>query len=102
MELMASGASARASGLSRKALRLYDELGLLRPVTVDPVSQYRYYEPAQLEQARLVAWLRRLGLPPARIRAVSTLPPDNVTCIVVDVVSPEVPAQAAAPAPAPA
>jgi PPM family protein phosphatase len=74
MELMTSGAFARASGLSRKALRLYDELGLLRPVTVDPVSQYRYYEPAQLEQARLVAWLRRLGLPLARIRAVSTLP----------------------------
>jgi serine/threonine protein phosphatase PrpC len=74
MELMTSGAFARASGLSRKALRLYDELSLLRPVTVDPVSQYRYYEPAQLEQARLVAWLRRLGLPLARIRAVTTLP----------------------------
>jgi len=27
--LMTSGAFARASGLSRKALRLYDELGLL-------------------------------------------------------------------------
>src|SRR5450755_807018 len=71
---MTSGAFARASGLSRKALRLYDELGLLRPAQVDPVSQYRYYEPAQLEPARLVAWLRRLGLPLARIRAVSTLP----------------------------
>ena len=74
MELMTSGAFARASGLSRKALRLYDELGLLRPVEVDPISQYRLYDPAQLEQARLVAWLRRLGLPLARIRAVSALP----------------------------
>ena len=63
-----------AAGLSRKALRLYDELGLLRPAQVDPVSQYRRYDPAQLEQARLVAWLRRLGMPLARIRAVSTLP----------------------------
>lgn len=36
MELMTSGAFARASGLSRKALRLYDELGLLRPVQTDP------------------------------------------------------------------
>ena len=60
MELMTSGAFARASRLSRKALRLYDELGLLRPVQVDPVSQYRFYAAAQLEQARLVAWLRRL------------------------------------------
>ena len=73
-DLMTSGAFARASGLSRKALRLYDELGLLRPAQVDPVSQYRRYDPAQLEQARLVAWLRRLGMPLARIRAVSTLP----------------------------
>jgi PPM family protein phosphatase len=71
VELMTSGAFARASGLSRKALRLYDELGLLCPVQVDPVSQYRYYAPAQLEQARLVAWLRRLGMPLASIRAVS-------------------------------
>jgi PPM family protein phosphatase len=75
VELMTIGAFARASGLSIKALRLYDELGLLRPVHVDPVSQYRLYDPAQLEQARLVAWLRRLGMPLARIRAVSALPP---------------------------
>ena len=75
MELMTSGAFARASRLSRKALRLYDELGLLCPVRVDPVSQYRFYAAAQLEQARLVAWLRRLGMPLASIRAVSTLPP---------------------------
>src|SRR5580704_15100362 len=71
---MTSGAFARASGLSRKALRLYDELGLLHPVQVDPVSQYRRYDPAQLEQARLVAWLRRLGMPLASIRAISVLP----------------------------
>jgi len=75
MELMTSGAFARASGLSRKALRLYEELGLLRPVRVDQVSQYRLYAPAQLEQAQLVAWLRRLGMPLAAVRAVSTLPP---------------------------
>jgi serine/threonine protein phosphatase PrpC len=75
VELMTSGAFARASGLSRKALRLYDELGLLRPAEVDPVSQYRLYHPAQLEQAQLVAWLRRLGMPLEAIRAVSTLPP---------------------------
>jgi PPM family protein phosphatase len=75
VELMTSGAFARASGLSRKALRLYDQLGLLHPVQVDPVSQYRRYAPGQLEQARLVAWLRRLGMPLASIRAISVLPP---------------------------
>jgi DNA-binding transcriptional MerR regulator len=64
------GEFARASRLSPKALRLYDELGLLRPARVDPASGYRFYAPAQLERARLVAWLRRLGMPLARIRVV--------------------------------
>jgi PPM family protein phosphatase len=72
---MSSGEFARASGLSRKALRLYDELDLLRPAEVDPVSQYRRYLPTQLEQARLVAWLRRLGMPLAKIREVAAAPP---------------------------
>jgi PPM family protein phosphatase len=74
VELMTIGAFARAARLSPRALRLYDELGLLSPARVDPVSQYRFYHPAQLEQARLVAWLRRLGLPLARIRAITALP----------------------------
>jgi len=75
VELMTSGAFAQASGLSRKALRLYDELGLLHPARVDPETLYRFYDPGQLEQARLVAWLRRLGMPLAVIRSVSGLPP---------------------------
>ena len=75
MALMSSGEFARTSGLTRKALRLYDELGLLAPARVDPQTGYRFYAPAQLEQARLVAWLRRLGMPLAEIRAVSARPP---------------------------
>ncbi|MDH6109065.1 serine/threonine protein phosphatase PrpC [Kitasatospora sp. MAP12-15] len=75
MELLTIGAFARASRLSPKALRLYDELGLLRPAEVDPSSGYRFYHPEQLERARLVAWLRRLGMPLARIRLVCELPP---------------------------
>ncbi|MGW7519395.1 MerR family transcriptional regulator [Streptomyces sp. NPDC054796] len=73
MELLTIGAFAKASRLSPKALRLYDELGLLEPVHVDPSTGYRHYAPAQLERARLVAWLRRLGMPLARIRQVCAL-----------------------------
>jgi protein phosphatase len=73
MELLTIGAFARASRLSPKALRLYDELGLLRPARVDPDTGYRYYAVEQLGRARLVAWLRRLGMPLARIRAVCAL-----------------------------
>lgn len=74
-DMLTIGAFARASRLSPKALRLYDELGLLTPVRVDPHSGYRYYAPAQLERARLVAWLRRLGMPLAHIREVCGLAP---------------------------
>jgi protein phosphatase len=73
--LLTIGAFARASRLSPKALRLYDELGLLRPVRTDPRTGYRYYGPEQLATARLVAWLRRLGMPLAEIRSVCALPP---------------------------
>ncbi|MFD5651178.1 MerR family transcriptional regulator, partial [Streptomyces sp. NPDC127039] len=73
MELLTIGAFAKAARLSPKALRLYDELGLLPPARVDPVTGYRRYAPEQVERARLVAWLRRLGMPLARIRHVCSL-----------------------------
>ncbi|MCQ4084457.1 MerR family transcriptional regulator [Streptomyces sp. RB6PN25] len=76
MGLLTIGAFARAARLSPKALRLYDELGLLPPARVDPVTGYRFYHPAQLERARLVVWLRRIGMPLARIRVVCDIAPD--------------------------
>ena len=41
-DLLPIGRFARATRLSVKALRHYDELGLLRPAFVDPSSGYRY------------------------------------------------------------
>jgi len=72
--LMTIGDFARASGLTPKALRLYDELGLLRPADVDVTNGYRYYDPEQLDRARLVARLRLVGMSLARIRTVADLP----------------------------
>ena len=66
-ELVTIGTFARMAQLSTKALRHYDALGLLRPAAVDSDSGYRYYRPAQVERARLIAWLRQLGLPLTRI-----------------------------------
>jgi DNA-binding transcriptional MerR regulator len=62
------GEFARRSRLSLKALRLYDERGVLVPSRVDQASGYRYYGTAQLEQARLVVMLRQLQLPLAAIK----------------------------------
>ena len=75
MGLLTIGAFARAARLTPKALRLYDELGVLPPAAVDPESGYRLYDPAQLERARLIASLRRIGMPLADIRAVCDLEP---------------------------
>jgi protein phosphatase len=71
--LLTIGAFARTSRLSIKALRLYDEIGLLPPAWTDPETGYRYYAPPQAERARLVAWLRRVGMPLAGIRRVCDL-----------------------------
>jgi DNA-binding transcriptional MerR regulator len=62
------GEFARRSRLSLKALRLYDERGVLVPSRVDQASGYRYYDTAQLDQARLVVMLRQLQLPLAAIK----------------------------------
>ncbi|MEU9341626.1 MerR family transcriptional regulator [Streptomyces sp. NPDC048278] len=64
------GELARDSGLGVSALRFYDRAGVLVPTWVDPVSGYRWYEPEQLEEARLLARLRRAGMPLADIRLV--------------------------------
>ncbi len=75
MALMPIGEFARRSRLTPKALRIYDDLGLLRPACTDPRTGYRWYAAEQLDRARLVAWLRHLGMPLARIAVVAALPP---------------------------
>ncbi|MEV6346867.1 MerR family transcriptional regulator [Actinoplanes sp. NPDC051851] len=72
--MLSIGAFARATRLSTKALRLYDKFGLLRPALVDEASGYRFYDEGQLDQARLIAWLRRLGMPLAEIQRIGALP----------------------------
>ncbi len=79
---MTSGAFARRSRLSPKALRLYDDMGLLRPAWVDPSNGYRYYDESQIEPARLIGLLRTLGMPLATISEVVLLDaPDAITAI---------------------
>ena len=75
MHQISIGEFARRSRLSAKALRLYDELGLLPPARVDAESSYRFYEPGQLKQARQIAALRQLQVPLAEIKAILPLEP---------------------------
>jgi DNA-binding transcriptional MerR regulator len=75
---MSIGEFARRSRLSAKALRLYDELGLLPPAHVDDLSGYRYYESVQLEKAQLIATLRHVGVPLATVKEWLALDPAEV------------------------
>lgn len=61
------GQFSRRSGLSYKALRLYDLSGLLPPAQVDPVTGYRRYALEQLERARRISLLRQLEMPLATV-----------------------------------
>ncbi|WP_121721262.1 MerR family transcriptional regulator [Streptomyces sp. E2N171] len=64
------GETARESGLGVSALRFYDRAGILVPDRVDPVTGYRWYAPEQLGEARVLARLRRAGMPLADVRLV--------------------------------
>ena len=72
-DLVSIGVFAREARLTQKALRLYDALGLLAPARTDPESGYRFYAPAQLRRAKLIALLRQLGMPLTRIAEVLDL-----------------------------
>ncbi|WP_216328123.1 MerR family transcriptional regulator [Deinococcus aestuarii] len=74
--LLTTGAFSRASRLSLKALRLYDDLGLLPPERIEEASGYRYYTPGQVETARLIGLLRVIEMPLVNIRALLDVPPD--------------------------
>ncbi|MFE0927032.1 MerR family transcriptional regulator [Streptomyces mutabilis] len=68
--LLTIGAFAARARLSAKALRLYDRMGLLVPDHVDEATGYRYYRAGQAERARLVALLRQLDMPLAKVAEV--------------------------------
>jgi DNA-binding transcriptional MerR regulator len=70
--LLSVGHLARRTGLTAKALRHYDRIGLLRPAAVDPDTGYRWYHLEQVAQARLVWLLRSVELPLDAVRAAVT------------------------------
>lgn len=56
------GDFSRLSRVTVKALRYYDEIGLLKPVKVDRFSGYRYYSVDQLPRLNRIVVLKNLGL----------------------------------------
>lgn len=67
--LVSIGRFSRVCQLTVPALRLYDELGLLRPAAVDPDTSYRYYSLAQAADAQRIKRLRDVEMPLDEIKA---------------------------------
>jgi DNA-binding transcriptional MerR regulator/effector-binding domain-containing protein len=66
------GMFASLGAVSVRTLRHYDEIGLLRPATVDPETGYRGYSPAQLRQLNRIIALKELGLSLGQVRQLVT------------------------------
>jgi DNA-binding transcriptional MerR regulator len=61
------GTVARLAQVSVRTLRHYDDIGLLEPAHVDPLTGYRYYTPAQVLRLHRILVLRDLGVPLSQI-----------------------------------
>jgi DNA-binding transcriptional MerR regulator len=70
------GEFARLTQVSAKALRLYDEMGLLKPVRVDQFTDYRYYSADQLPRLHRIIALKELGF---SLEQIKPLLADNVS-----------------------
>jgi DNA-binding transcriptional MerR regulator len=57
-QLLTIGEFADQTRPTAKALRIYDEIGLLRPADVDPSNGHRRYGAGQVRLARLIGLLR--------------------------------------------
>lgn len=56
--MLTIGEFGRRARLTAKALRIYDDLGLLRPAAIGSSNGYRYYDVNQFDTARLIGLLR--------------------------------------------
>lgn len=61
-DLLSIGEFARRARLTPKALRIYDQLGLLSPAVTDPATGYRRYRPGQVRTGQLISVLRGADL----------------------------------------
>ncbi|HPF87296.1 MAG TPA: MerR family transcriptional regulator [Candidatus Limiplasma sp.] len=54
--------------ISVRALRLYDQMGLVKPLRIDPATGYRYYDPEQLQTVNAILSYKKIGFSLQEIR----------------------------------
>jgi len=67
------GEVAKLSNISVQTLRYYDRIDLFKPIEIDPVNQYRYYQNTQLYYLDIIKSLKYLGLSLEEVKSVLTL-----------------------------
>lgn len=71
-------AFAKLSGISRKNLIYYDEIGILKPALVKE-NGYRYYSDNQIEEVSIILALKDLDIPLKEIKSyIENVSPDNL------------------------
>ena len=70
------GEFSQLAQVSKRLLRYYDEIGLLKPIRIDPTTGYRYYSAEQLPRLNRILALKELGL---SLDQIQRLLSDNVS-----------------------
>ncbi|HRX42897.1 MAG TPA: helix-turn-helix domain-containing protein, partial [Clostridia bacterium] len=64
------GSFSKINTVTTKTLRLYDEMGLLKPAKIDHFTGYRYYTSDQLPRMHRILALKSLGFSLSEIKKV--------------------------------
>lgn len=67
---MLIGELAEFFGISRKAIRLYEKKGIMKPAEVDSQNGYRYYSAQQVQQLQALLEFKSLGFSLDEIKTV--------------------------------
>lgn len=68
--LMLIGELANFFGVSRKAIRLYEKKGIIKPVEIDAANGYRYYSAEQVQQLNAILEFKAMGFSLDEIKTV--------------------------------
>ncbi len=61
-ELLSIGEMAKINNISVSTLRLYDEIGLIKPYFTDKETRYRYYNIRQNARLDMIQYMKELGM----------------------------------------
>lgn len=69
-EFMLIGELADFFGISRKAIRLYEKKGIIKPIKIDPENGYHYYSAEQVHQLNAILEFKSMGFSLDEIKTV--------------------------------